>query len=326
MSPNCEEGLVSVIVPTFNRRQFLIECLESVKKQTYRPIELLVVDDGSTDDTQAILCEWAKGIAASEKLSVVNIVQPQSGAQVARNRGLAYSHGQFIQMLDDDDALVADKIKEDLSLLQASKADFAYSAVLQVDKDGRSMGSRIGCVWTGAETEVVDYLWQTMGPIYKRDMVIKLGPWLEDLTDCQDWEYSARVKLLGFRGVFRDAVGGLFRDHTVGKEITKKRQIKRIHSYEMAYRSALSAAEAHNRLSRVVRERLARRFISVALLHGSVGMMAERRSCLLTARQLVSAGSKTWWGGFVLLVCHSREVDRRLVRLLMPAAQYDPPV
>jgi len=324
MTPACEDGLVSVIVPTFNRRNFLIECVESVRAQTYRPIELIVVDDGSTDETQAALADWASGVDARDNLSVVNIRQNHSGAQVARNRGLVHSHGQFIQLLDSDDVLLSDKIQKDIELLRSSNADFAYSAVLQVDQELRSWGRKIGSPWNGSDNEVVDYLWQTMGPVYQRNMVVKAGPWLEDLTDAQDWEYSARVKLLGFRGVFRNEVGGLFRDHVVGKMRTKERYTMEVRSFENAYRSVLSTAEHYSRLSAVLRARLARRFISTALLHGRAGMMLERRSCLETALRLAQPASMSWWGALGLSFCPWPSLDRRLARLLMPPSSYDP--
>ncbi len=67
MSPEYEPGLVSVIIPTYNRAHFLVEAMDSVWNQTYRPIELIVVDDGSTDHTQDVLHDWAKKCAADDQ-------------------------------------------------------------------------------------------------------------------------------------------------------------------------------------------------------------------------------------------------------------------
>lgn len=101
--------LVSVIIPTFNRANLLNEAIESVNNQTYRPIECIVVDDGSTGDTRNIVNELIKRNSVS--FMIKYIYQPNSGSQVARNTGTAAASGEFIQYLDSDDLLYPHKIK-----------------------------------------------------------------------------------------------------------------------------------------------------------------------------------------------------------------------
>ena len=86
-------GLVSFIEPTFNRAHMIFRALDSVLAQAYRPIELIVVEDGSTDDTQPVPSAWSK----KHKIAAFNvklILQSNQGAQVAHNRGLSESSGE----------------------------------------------------------------------------------------------------------------------------------------------------------------------------------------------------------------------------------------
>ena len=85
---------VSVIIPTYNRRDFVREAIASVLAQTYRDFELLVVDDGSNDDTATVVQEFAE---------VRYVFQPNRGVSAARNRGVALSNGDLVAFLDSDD-------------------------------------------------------------------------------------------------------------------------------------------------------------------------------------------------------------------------------
>jgi glycosyltransferase involved in cell wall biosynthesis len=102
--------LVSVIIPVYNGERYLVESIESVLAQTYRPIEVIVVDDGSTDNTSEIVvtdfCD-----------SVQYIYQDNSGPASARNAGLANAKGDIIAFIDADDFWSNDKLKIQLPLL-----------------------------------------------------------------------------------------------------------------------------------------------------------------------------------------------------------------
>src|SRR5450759_1944256 len=126
MSPEYEKGLVSVVVPTFNLAHFLLDFLQSVLEQTYRPIELILVDDGSTDSTAQTVERWRASLPDDRNLSFIFIQQKNQGANVARNRGLLESHGEYIQFLDSDDLLLPDKLSRGIDAIQQNKADYSY--------------------------------------------------------------------------------------------------------------------------------------------------------------------------------------------------------
>ena len=87
--------MVSVIIPTYNRAAYIVEALESVFAQTYGDCEIIVVDDGSTDDTKAVL--------QSHMARIRYIYQENAGVSVARNTGISAATGEWIAFLDSDD-------------------------------------------------------------------------------------------------------------------------------------------------------------------------------------------------------------------------------
>lgn len=101
--------LVSIIIPVFNYGRFLAEALDSVMAQSYRPIEVIVVDDGSTDNTKEIAHSFPE---------VQYYYQKNQGEAVARNTGIAKARGKFIAFLDADDTWLPDKLKIQIQYLE----------------------------------------------------------------------------------------------------------------------------------------------------------------------------------------------------------------
>lgn len=104
--------LVTCIIPVFNGERFIAECLESVFQQTYRRIEVVVVNDGSTDGTKAVLNQYASRIKV--------IDQDNAGMTIARNRGVEASLGGILAFLDADDLWLAEKTEIQIAKLAAN--------------------------------------------------------------------------------------------------------------------------------------------------------------------------------------------------------------
>jgi glycosyltransferase involved in cell wall biosynthesis len=104
--------LVSVIIPTYNRCQWLSRAIESVLEQTYAPLELIVVDDGSTDDTPDLLGSYGGGIRV--------IRQANTGVSGARNAGIRAAGGELIALLDSDDRWLPEKLEHQVAYFQAT--------------------------------------------------------------------------------------------------------------------------------------------------------------------------------------------------------------
>jgi glycosyltransferase involved in cell wall biosynthesis len=200
MDPGYEAGLVSVIVPTYNRVQFIKDAVESVRNQVYRPIELIVVDDGSTDNTPNVIGQWSRRWSDNQ-LRVNYYRQGNQGAPVARNRGLVESTGEFIQFLDSDDLLHPQKLDLQVELLRKQGSDFVFSSTGgfedQIDWD---TDPTYTSTFVGEYSYLLGFLhrlrvpqtWSTEGGIYRREACLEIGPWSEDLAFDQDWEYNIR--------------------------------------------------------------------------------------------------------------------------------------
>jgi hypothetical protein len=198
MSDEPEPGLVSVIVPTFNRAGLIGETLRSVLAQTYRPIEIVVVDDGSTDCTREVVERFVG--EADPGLHVRYVAQENLGVSAARNRGLAESRGEFIQYLDSDDLMNPHKLQLQVeALARRPGLDFVYSA--SATFVSRPEDAAAPCTGLRASDHLVacirrsPFSWCTDSGLYRRGLCESIGPWDESLCCWEDWEYHCRTCL-----------------------------------------------------------------------------------------------------------------------------------
>lgn len=136
--------LVSVIIPTYNRRRYLAEALESVWSQTYRQVEVIVVDDGSTDGTGA----WLETYAHRERLRY--LYQPNQGVSAARNQGIRLARGKYLAFLDSDDLFEPYKLEKQVAYLEEHPGTgLVHSHYLKFDDSGAHLGLRDTSFFTG---------------------------------------------------------------------------------------------------------------------------------------------------------------------------------
>ena len=126
-----EKGLVSVIIPTYNREILVKKALDSVLGQTYENFEIIVINDGSTDNTGNILNEYKKQYP--DKVFVVN--QVNSGQVVARNNGIQSCRGEFVAFLDSDDIWLEDKLEKQMPLF-SKRVGLVYCGINEIDGHG----------------------------------------------------------------------------------------------------------------------------------------------------------------------------------------------
>src|SRR5687767_6466592 len=105
--------LVSVILPVYNRAGWVARAVESVFSQTYRHVELLVIDDGSTDNTREVLENFGP------RLTILK--QSHAGAEAARNLGLKEARGEFVAFIDSDDVWFAHRLSSQLPLFDSAE-------------------------------------------------------------------------------------------------------------------------------------------------------------------------------------------------------------
>lgn len=125
------KGLVSVIIPAYNLEQFIGRTLDSVINQEYRDVEILVINDGSTDGTQTIIEEYQQ-----KDSRIKGLYQSNGGAAKARNYGISESHGEFMTFLDGDDMLSSDAISGNIGYLDNDPdLDWVSFSIIRVDND-----------------------------------------------------------------------------------------------------------------------------------------------------------------------------------------------
>ena len=135
-SDSFKEGLVSIIIPVYNTSAYIDRCLDSVTKQSYNNIEIILVDDGSTDDSYEKCLSWAK---KDDRIKI--ITQENGGLSAARNAGLDVCKGEYIQFLDSDDKIGQDMIKKMISEIEKNNADLAACAFYNIYEDKTLKGS-----------------------------------------------------------------------------------------------------------------------------------------------------------------------------------------
>lgn len=141
--------LISVIVPAYNAEKWIVECIQSVKNQTYTNWELIVVNDGSTDQTLNIACDLAK---SCKKIKVIST--PNEGVCKARNRGIEAAQGEYIMFLDADDVLLPHSISVLYEQINIYSADIAIGWKTNMKSDGTTLGcpyTRMNDVWIGTQ-------------------------------------------------------------------------------------------------------------------------------------------------------------------------------
>ena len=111
-----KEGLISIIIPSYNRAEVIGKSIQSVLQQSYSNLEIIVVDDGSSDNTKEV-------VEAIQDDRVKYVYQNNQGACAARNNGFAHAKGEFIALNDSDDVWHTDKLKRQIDLLKSEDVD-----------------------------------------------------------------------------------------------------------------------------------------------------------------------------------------------------------
>jgi glycosyltransferase involved in cell wall biosynthesis len=181
--------LVSVIIPTYNSSRFLTEAVSSVLAQTFSDFEILVIDDGSTDETQDVMRQYGSPVRC--------IHQQNSGVAVARNRGITESRGRYVAFLDADDTWLPDKLELQMNALSSdSGAGFCYSAFTVVDSDLNPVRLNHS-KRHGSALEDLLLRGNVVGSICtvlcERALFDKLGGFDAGLSQCADWDMWVRM-------------------------------------------------------------------------------------------------------------------------------------
>jgi Glycosyl transferase family 2 len=286
---------VSLVIPTFNRAVMLRELLVSVAAQSHRPVEVVIVDDASTDDTASVVREFFAQQSHDDSLShSYERLEGRSGAPVARNRGVALAQGDAVMFVDSDDILAADGIGALAQRLDAEPGlAYAFAKVAitgpRTDPAPNSWRGMVGEPFGMHPDNICGYHWHTMGALYRSECVERVGTWNVELTGSQDWEFQARVKMFGGKGAFVDCLVGYWRQHANARVGTSSFRADYVGSAAKACCSIWAHACAAHKGNQPLAAKLARRLMRHALEWGAAGYGANKRSCLRSALEI--AGS-----------------------------------
>lgn len=135
MSRQFVEGRVSVITPIYNAEKYIKETMMSVFAQTYKDIEIVLVDDCSKDRSEQIITELQ-----GTHPEIVYFKQPENmGAGAARNKSLELASGQYVAFLDSDDLWLPEKTSRQIELMKKKKSPFSYAAIEMMDENGKTI-------------------------------------------------------------------------------------------------------------------------------------------------------------------------------------------
>tara|TARA_R110001592_G_scaffold105385_3_gene296347 strand:+ start:119613 stop:120563 length:951 start_codon:yes stop_codon:yes gene_type:complete len=246
------DPLVSIIIPVYNKSSFIKETLDSAFGQTYPNIEVVLVNDGSTDDSLVIL----EGYKEKYPDKVVLIDQVNGGVSQANNVGIQASQGEYLQFLDADDLLSPDKIEKQIYLLNGQSPAVISSCEWVMFKEKPSeyfcipygifkdFESGIECVlrfWNQQE------MMQPAAYLSHRSLIEKAGDWDESLIINQDGEFFLRI-LLHANEVLYDPHGRVYYRQpglsNVSQQKSEKAFISLLNSYQTYELNVLSVEDS----------------------------------------------------------------------------------
>ncbi len=225
-----EGHLISVVIPIYNGEKYVRECLDTVYRQSYRRIEVVCVDDGSTDRSAEILDSYADR---------VRIVRGEHrNLPSARNRGIAAATGEFTAFLDVDDLWEPDKLEKQVAVFaRRPEVGLVFTDVVKLRSSGVRRGSpeRSRLARKLAHTDPFFLLARRnfitpSSVMIRRAVFASAGVFDESLHSCEDWEYWLRLAAHGIRMAFVDEALVFYRAH----EDNMSRVVQRMHEGRLA--------------------------------------------------------------------------------------------
>ena len=234
------DPLVSIIVITYNSSQYVLETLESAKEQTYKNIELIVSDDGSTDDTPIICREWIIENSCHFKRVLFVRSEKNTGTPANCNRGVKASLGEWIKVIAGDDLLDRNLLStqinhlrchDDIKILWTNVATFHDTdteRVFMIQEGTSDLGINKDYVTCKKQFEIM--LRQNPvfmgGLIFKREVLQEVGLFDESYPSFEDRPFLHKLLLNQFKLHYLDIVGAYYRQHNDSVQITDSHKLR----------------------------------------------------------------------------------------------------
>lgn len=204
-------SLVSIIIPTHNRGNMILETLDSIQNQSYQDLEIIIVDDHSTDSSESTIKEYI----SNSKMNISYHKNTKVGACAARNLGIDLSHGDYIQFFDDDDIMFEDCIATRLDKIKNDNLDFAACNFLYFDDVTKEVCGKVinSNIPDNIVSRIYYYRLPTSSFLLTRNAIRTIGYWNETTERLQDMAYFHRVYLYGLKGAWMDVFSFKCRRH-----------------------------------------------------------------------------------------------------------------
>ena len=181
---------ISVIIPAYNAERTLQKTVHSVQNQTFSDIEIIIINDGSTDQTSGIIQNLS-----DSRIRVFSY--ENGGLPTARNRGIARSSGELIAFIDADDLWTSDKLERQMAALEAHpEAAVAYSWTQSIDDQGQLLYQYHSVFFEGdvyAEILVNNFVSNGSNILVRKSAILSVGEFDPTLKSCEDWDFYIRL-------------------------------------------------------------------------------------------------------------------------------------
>lgn len=252
--------LVSIIIPCFNAERWLREAIDSCLQQTYGAIEVIVIDDGSTDSSLEIIKTYGDRILWESG--------PNLGGNVARNRGFALSKGEYIQYLDADDYILPEKIERQVNFLEQTNADAVYGDWRHKRHfpDGRVVLEDIQV--SGLQPDILQSLladwWVSPACLlFRRSIVEKTGGWDEQLKAGQDRDFFLSIVMNGAAVIYQPGCYSIYRRHG-NVTVSTSSRTRYLESHYLIISRAEQKLKATHQLTSTYQQALAQSYFRLA--------------------------------------------------------------
>lgn len=283
--------LVSVIIPTYNRGEYLRRAVDSVLAQTYGNLELIVVDDGSTDETPRYLSSLS-----DSRVRVVTRGE-RSNAARARNAGLAVAEGEFVAFLDSDDLWLPTKLELQMRRLrERPEARWCYTLFSIIDGAGNDIPTLAGGPWLPLEGWLVEQivraevlaLVQTL--VAEHSLVREIGGFDDDLVFGQDLDLRLRLAARSPAAAVPEVLCKI-REHP-GRSTYLDQEVHLW--WSRVFAKFLREASPSGRLRRICKAECAFHLGYLADRHSAAGSHRRAFSTLLEAHRWWAADPRVW--------------------------------
>ena len=237
--------LVSVIIPSYNYSAYISDAINSILEQTYPHWEIIVVDDGSKDNTADVVARFT-----AQDSRIKYHYQQNQGLSAARNTGISLAQGDYLQFLDADDYINKRKLEIQVGLLEqdpnaalvyADTYIYTHSDDPNVSRDFQKFILTMPPI-TGQGIPLVlhmaiDNIFLVGSPLFKRSMALAAGPFDQALFSLEDWHFWYRVALLNSKFLYDNREGTEFYVRTHGNNMSGNR--RKMWKYKIQARQTL---------------------------------------------------------------------------------------